>query len=257
MNRTGLLAALAVGIVVGAVFGIFPELDLRLARLFFDGQGGAFAFGHGAGARLLRDAAMWIVAASAAPAVIAIMLKFLLPERRMLIPGRAAVFLLATLALAPGLVTNGILKDQWPRSRPIDVAEFGGKEHFSAWWDPHGGCGQNCSFVSGEASGAYWMFAPAALAPAPVRPYAFAAAAVFGTAVGVKRMAFGGHFASDVLFAGVFTFLVIWLVHALIYRWPFTRLSDETVEAVIARAAAPVHRHVRALLRRVAGGERA
>jgi hypothetical protein len=38
-----------------------------------------------------------------------------------------------------------------------------------------------------------------------------------------------------VTFAGLFTFLIIWLVHALIYRWPRTRFSDEAVEVALER----------------------
>ena len=53
------------------------------------------------------------------------------------------------------------------------------------------------------------------------------------------RVMAGGHFVSDVVFAGVFTFLIIWLVYALIYRWPRTRLSDERIEHAIERIAMP------------------
>ncbi|MEA2830982.1 MAG: lipid 4-phosphatase, partial [Bradyrhizobium sp.] len=36
MNRTGLFIALALALVVGSLFGIYPELDLKLAALFYD-----------------------------------------------------------------------------------------------------------------------------------------------------------------------------------------------------------------------------
>ena len=101
------------------------------------------------------------------------------------------MFLIATLALAPGIVTNVVLKDYWPRSRPIDVPQFNGEERFTAWWDPHGGCAKNCSFVGGEASGAFWTLAPAAVTSLAWRPVAYCAALVFGASVGVLRMAFG------------------------------------------------------------------
>ena len=58
---------------------------------------------------------------------------------------------------------------------------------------------------------------------------------MFGAAVGVLRMAAGAHFFSDVMFAGVFTFLVIWLMHGWLYRWRRTRITDEAVERAIAR----------------------
>jgi hypothetical protein len=49
-------------------------------------------------------------------------------------------------------------------------------------------------------------------------------------------MAAGAHFFSDVVFAGVFTFLLIWLTHGWLYRWPRTRITDEAVERVLERA---------------------
>ncbi len=36
MNRTGLFIALGLAFVVGLLFGIYPELDLKLAALFYD-----------------------------------------------------------------------------------------------------------------------------------------------------------------------------------------------------------------------------
>jgi lipid A 4'-phosphatase len=55
----------------------------------------------------------------------------------------------------------------------------------------------------------------------------------------VVRVMAGGHFASDVIFAGVLTLLLIWIGHGLIYRWPRTRLSDAGVERAIERIAMP------------------
>jgi lipid A 4'-phosphatase len=49
------------------------------------------------------------------------------------------------------------------------------------------------------------------------------------------RVAAGAHFPSDVIFAGLFTFLIVWLVHAMIYRWKRTALSDEAIEAALER----------------------
>jgi membrane-associated PAP2 superfamily phosphatase len=169
------------------------------------------------------------------PASIALALKFVRPRRPLLIPGRAIVLMLLTLALAPGVVANLVLKEHWGRPRPIDVAEFGGDEHFRPWWDPRGDCPKNCSFIAGEPSGAFWTMAGAAVVPPQWRALAYAAALAFGAVVGVLRMAAGAHFFSDVVFAGVFSFLVIWLVHGWLYRWPRTRISDEAVERALER----------------------
>ena len=166
-------------------------------------------------------------------AVLAIVVKLVRPRRPLLIPGRGIILMLLTLALGPGLVTNLMLKENWSRPRPIDVAEFGGAEHFRPWWDPRGDCRRNCSFVAGEPSGAFWTLAPAVLVPPHWRALAYGALLAFGAAVGLLRMAAGAHFFSDVVFAGVFTFLVIWLTHGWLYRWPRTRITDEAVERAL------------------------
>ena len=86
-------------------------------------------------------------------------------------------------------------------------------------------CGRNCSFFSGEGATAFWTYAPAALTPPAWRPLAYVAATVFGVVTSVLRMAFGGHFFTDVAAAGLVSFFVIWLAYAWIYRWPSTRLT--------------------------------
>jgi membrane-associated phospholipid phosphatase len=167
-----------------------------------------------------------------------------------LISGRAVVFLVTTLALGPGLLTNVILKDHWGRPRPIDVTQFDGDQHFVAWWDPRGDCPGNCSFVSGDVSGAFWTIAPAALVPLPWRGLAYGAALALGTGMAALRIMAGGHFFTDTVFAGVFTFLIIWVVHGLIYRWPRTRFTDEGVDRAIERVARPAQDFIVGLLRK-------
>jgi lipid A 4'-phosphatase len=239
MNRTGLLIALALAAAVGLLFGIYPELDLDLVRPFFDPAVGGFRASVDPVLNGLRDLSRLIVTLVAAPAALAMVGKLVLPRRPMLIPGRAALLMVATLALAPGLVTNILLKSHWGRPRPIDVAEFGGDQHFVPWWDPRGDCPTNCSFVAGEPSGAFWTLAPAALVPPAWRALATAAALAFGAGIGLLRMAGGGHFFTDVAFSGLFTFLIIWLMHGLIFRWRATRFSDRAVERALERLVLP------------------
>ena len=181
----------------------------------------------------LRDAVSWLITLIALSAVLAIVVKLVRPRRPLLVPGRGIILMLLTLALGPGVVTNLMLKENWSRPRPIDVAEFGGAEHFRPWWDPRGDCRKNCSFVAGEPSGAFWTLAPATLVPPQWRALAYGASLAFGAAVGLLRMAAGAHFFSDVVFAGVFTFLVIRLTHGWLYRWPRTRITDEAVERAL------------------------
>jgi lipid A 4'-phosphatase len=237
MNRTGLAIALAVAATLGLLFAIRPDLDLGLAGLFFDAQRGGFWRSYDPLYLRARDASTWLVALVAVPAGLALLAKLISPQRPLRIPGRACLLMLVTLALAPGVLANLVLKEHWGRPRPIDVTEFGGNEHFRPWWDPRGDCEKNCSFIAGEPSGAFWSMAAAALAPPHWRAFANGAALLFGSAVGLLRMAAGAHFFSDVAFAGVLTFLVIWIAHGLLYRWKATRISDEAVEKLLARMA--------------------
>ena len=235
MNRTGLAIALILAIVVGVLFGVYPRLDLAISAFFYDPHTGLFKVNVQPWVLHSRDGARYLVALIAAPTFLAIVGKLLLPHRRMLVRGRAALFLILTLALGPGVLTNVILKDNWPRARPIDVKELGGTDRFTPWWDPRGDCPANCSFIAGEPSGAFWTLASAALAPPQWRVAAYAGALTFGAAVGALRIAAGGHFFTDVVFAGVFTFLLIWILHGLIFRWPATRLSDDAIERPLAK----------------------
>src|SRR5262249_43964003 len=179
MNRTGLLVALAIAAIVGIVFGVAPRLDVDFSALFFAPSRLGSWVGFGPLAEDVRDFARYTVTALIAPAGLAILGKLVWPRRAMLIPGRAAVLMIATLALAPGVVANLVFKQHWGRPRPVDIVEFGGDQHFVAWWDPRGDCPDNCSFVAGEPSGAFWTLAPAALVPPGWRAAAAAPAARF------------------------------------------------------------------------------
>lgn len=246
MNRTGLFIALSLALVIGVVFGVYPELDLKLAALFYDPQTRSFPLKLDAWAALARDASMWIAWAPAVPAIAALIIKLVRPDKPLLVSGRAIIFLLATLALSAGLLSNFAFKSHWGRPRPVVVSQFDNgqfaAQDFVAWWDPRGGCDWNCSFFSGEGATAFWTYAPAALAPPAWRPFAYAAATLFGVVTSVLRMAFGGHFFTDVATAGIVTFVVIWLAHGLIYRWQRSRLSDERIDAALTRLAWPGYR---------------
>jgi lipid A 4'-phosphatase len=237
MHRTGLTIALAIAATVGLVFAVWPQLDLKLAALFFDAHHGGFWRSYDPFYLVARDASTWVIALVAAPAGLAIAMKLVRPQRALLIPGRAIVLMLLSLALAPGVLANLVLKEHWGRPRPIDVAEFGGDEHFRPWWDPRGDCAKNCAFVAGEPTGAFWTMAPAALAPPHWRAAAYGAALAFGCAVGLLRMAAGAHFFTDVVFAGAIAFIVIWLLHGWLYRWGAAPFSDKTIETALERLA--------------------
>jgi membrane-associated PAP2 superfamily phosphatase len=242
MNRNGAFIALAIGGAVGLLFGVYPELDLEISRVFFDPHRENLWLGITRPIWLMRTGATWLVALIAAPAFVALGVKVLWPRRPALLPGRAVMLMIVSLALAPGLLANGILKERWGRPRPIDVTAFHGTDPFLPWWDPRGPCPKNCSFIAGEPSGAFWTLAAAVVAPPPWRLLASGAALAFGAADGLIRMAAGGHFFTDLAFAGAFTFLIIWVVHGILYRWRPTRVTDAAVERIPEMLAMTIER---------------
>jgi lipid A 4'-phosphatase len=254
MNRTGLVIALVIAAVVGVLFAVYPRLDIDISAFFYDRPINLFKVNAQPWVNNTRDAVRWLTTLIFAPAVIAIIGKMIMPKWRMLIGGRAALLLVLTMALGPGVLTNLILKDHWGRARPIDITELGGDFRFTPWWDPRGNCPNNCSFVAGEPSGAFWTLTPAALAPPQWRALAYGAALAFGAAVGLLRIAGGGHFFTDVVFSGVFMFLLIWSVHGGLFRWPATRTSDEAVERPLVQTGEAM-RGALAALARLFGGQ--
>ena len=210
-----LIALIVLLVVVGAIFAIDPSIDLAATHVFYD----RFGFiGGQAAARWGREffrGFPFIVLAVLAALYLARRLGYAVPGAP---NGRSLIFLIASFAIGSGLIVNLGMKDHLHRPRPIHVVEFGGSDEFKPWYRFDGACKKNCSFPSGEASSGFWMVAPALLAPPPLRAAAIAAALVFGAATSALRMAFGGHFLSDVIVGGLISLIVVLAFHLAL--WP-------------------------------------
>jgi len=204
---------LAVTLLLVAV----PQIDLGVSALFYDPATSRF-MDDGPLLDLIRKGIPPVLYSALLFAVLLWLGDRFVPGPRLNRPdGRQILFLVLSLALGPGLVVNGILKEWWGRARPGDIIPFGGEATFTPPWMIADQCASNCSFVSGHASMAFWVVAFALLAPRPARPWAVAVALLFGVAVGLARIAVGGHFLSDVVFAGIITVgVTVWLHRAII-----------------------------------------
>lgn len=109
------------------------------------------------------------------------------------------------------LFVNLVLKNLWGRSRPGDIIEFNGTEIFTTWFQYSGACNTNCSFVSGDASVGFSIIILYFITKKTVF---INLSIVFGILLGVIRIIAGGHFSSDILFAG----LVIIISNLIIYK---------------------------------------
>lgn len=212
VHRTAMLATLFLLSLTGLVLGMAPELDLRAAQAFF--RDGRF-IGITPTGELLRSVGHGLPFVIMGLAFTAYFLRKTGLIRLAGPQGRSVVFLALTLALGPGLLVNSVLKDNSHRPRPVQTQDMGGSWEFRPWYRFDGDCIRNCSFVSGEASSAFWTLAPALLTPSPLQPLAIGAALTFGTGVALLRMAFGGHYLSDSLMSALMTILLVLAFH----RW--------------------------------------
>ncbi len=116
-----ILSYLALVALTLCVFAVWPNLDLRVAHLFF--WDGSFD-GDGIPDTLFRDFFRdmpFVVLAAFAGLWLARRLGRTL---RWAPSGRAVVFLAATMAIGPGLIVNLGFKDHWGRPRPYQTEEF-------------------------------------------------------------------------------------------------------------------------------------
>src|SRR5260370_2004659 len=240
---TEFIILVCLGFLPGFILAADPSLDLQVASFFhaLAAQPGARRFDQ-AIETVRQVVGPLVIIAAVAPAFVALAMKTFWPLRPTLISTRAALFLIASLALGPGLLVNVVLKEGWARPRPGMVTEFGGDYAFMPWWDPRGPHDANCSFVSGETSSAVWMTAPAMLTPPPWRYVALAAAGVYSIAFPSLRMLTGGHFLSDVIFAATFTGLGIWTVSGVPFPWSRTRLEEDALNAMLEKLGRSVTR---------------
>ncbi|MDP2811057.1 MAG: phosphatase PAP2 family protein [Rhodocyclaceae bacterium] len=196
-----------------------PGIDLAASALFYK-PGNGFPLGHTDWAQLFYKGSpllvrLWIVILAAA-ALASLWQRF----RRL---RRHALFLLAVLAVGPGLALT-VLKDHWGRARPHQIVEFGGDRQFTPAWVISDQCETNCAFASGHASGAFSLLALAWVFPRR-RRFWLVAGVAWGAHMGLVRMAQGGHFLSDVVFAG----FIVYFSADLLARWVFYRPRPVTV----------------------------
>lgn len=118
MSGAGLFVIVATTAATAIVFTLHPNLDIEVSALFYEpvrrifpAQGDRFLAGF-------RFVTSWMIALAIAIPAIAMLGKMLFPSRPALLPGRAMVLILTTIAVGPGLLVNAGLKDNWNRPRP-------------------------------------------------------------------------------------------------------------------------------------------
>jgi membrane-associated phospholipid phosphatase len=202
-----LILCCVLAIIAAGVFVAFPQLDLAVTHAFYERHHafyGTTVFGRTLRA-VLRLASYTIFAAF----VLAYISARLYARKRLVPTGRNLAFLAITLALGPGLLVNGLIKEHSHRPRPFQTQDFGGEWQFRPFGDFRGQCVTDCSFVSGETSTAAWSLAPALLTPPSWRAAVIGASVLFTLVMGALRVAYGGHYLSDVTFGALINWLIV------------------------------------------------
>lgn len=201
LRSAAIRTALGVFVAGSLAFAFWPALDLAISAAFL-GADGRFVGADSAALGAVMDAITVGSRAFAALLLVATVLCWLPWARRVAGATRLRgplLFVLAVLALGPGLLVNTLLKEHSGRARPLTTTEFGGERRFSPAFVIGDQCRSNCSFVSGHAAFATMPVVGAFLATTRRRRRAWLAAGLAcGFAVGIGRIASGAHFASDV-----------------------------------------------------------
>ena len=130
---------------------------------------------------------------------------------------RSGVFLALLVILGPGLLVNNVFKEYWGRPRPREITQFDGTKPFLHPWQK-GISHQGRSFPSGHSSAAFAMTAPYFIYRRTHRRRALAwltGGLAFGILMSVARIAQGGHFLSDCLWAWGMVHLTAVVLHHL------------------------------------------
>ncbi|MCB1181203.1 MAG: phosphatase PAP2 family protein [Chlamydiia bacterium] len=201
--------------IVGILSPFTPTLDLWFSRFFYDQE----HFIDNTFTKWMFDYGELIAITTGVIALLVFCLSFVLPKWRKW--RHSMLVMVLTLCLGAGLITNTLFKGYWGRPRPKQVIEFGGTKEFRPFWSPNFHCQQDHqkSFPSGHAAMGYYYLAPLLEGQREKNQFLFRfglfGTLFFGVGLSITRVAQGGHFFSDVLYA----FIVIWFTILIIQKF--------------------------------------
>jgi lipid A 4'-phosphatase len=194
-------------------FILFPKFDIFFSKLFFFEE--KFISDKYIFIRSLRSFLkdLMIVTSIVSLLLIIVNIFFKMKKKTFLKP-RTKLILIGFLVgpvIGCGLIANFYFKDNWGRARPINIQEFGGEKIYTQPFIISDQCERNCSWISGEASAAFSFITGTIILKSPIF---FLLNIIFGIIVSFCRIAMGGHFLSDNIFAMIF---MIYL--AILYKY--------------------------------------
>ena len=225
-SRAALIVGVPICFGMSVLFLLYPELDIFVSRLFFDGQTTKDGVLVGFWLKDNQVIKFSITFVDIAARVILLGLLVLLIIRCIRRHSRVLTIAVVTfsLILGPAVVVNSVFKEHWDRARPRDIKTFGGVKEFSSPWVISDQCHRNCSFTSGHAAAGFSFIALHFIARSSLWLWLSLAC---GGLIGWTRIVVGAHFLSDI----VFSFFLVYLISAAV-AWILVTMAPNSARAI-------------------------
>ena len=196
------------------LFFLFPNLDIHFSKLFFYEE--KFISEKHIFIKNLRSFLKDFMIVISVFSLLLIVAGILFKKKKKVffLKSRTKLILLGFIVgpvIGCGLIANFYFKDNWGRARPINIQEFGGDKIYATPFTISDQCKKNCSWIGGEASAAFSFITGTIILKNPIY---LIINLIFGIVVSLCRIAMGGHFLSDNIFAMIF---MIYL--AILYKY--------------------------------------
>ncbi len=195
------------------LFIFFPQIDLFVSGLFYDGK--SFPANGTWIEELFYYSVQPIIIAFALSSLALFAYNFFTKKNIFNMNAKVVLYLLLVLGVAPGLIVNATLKDNWGRARPSETTNFGGTKEFTPAFIPSNQGGY--SFSSGHAAAAFSLIGFALLSRKRKTLW-MSLAFAYGVFVSLARMSAGGHFLSDVVTSFFIVTLFTYIFHTLVLQ---------------------------------------
>ncbi len=191
------------------VFITFPQIDLFISDLFYNGK--EFPLNGSAVEEFFYHSVRPVILLFALGSIAVFFYNLISKNNLFGINAKVMLYLLLVLSIAPGLVVNAVLKENWGRARPNQTMHYGGDKAFTPAFVMSNQGGY--SFSSGHTAAAFSLIGFALLAKNRKKFWMLLAIS-YGVLVSLARVAAGGHFFSDV----VTSFFIVYIFTHILYK---------------------------------------
>ncbi len=204
-------------LIVGTVVCLVTDFDIELSKPYFDESQQKWLGYDAAAIVFFYNWGPLLTAAVAAWGLFYLCASYLHP--RFWAKRVVSLFILLSILIGPIIVVNIIVKESWRRPRPRDIIEFGGTHSFRKVLAFGNRDYRGKSFPSGHSSAGFILVLFYFLLKKHHRKASLLAllfAIGWGSWLGYGRIALGGHFFSDNLYAFGINWFVPWFLY---YFW--------------------------------------